>query len=477
MKRFKNRFIEKLPKRLMTLVVTALAIALPVSSIAATEVTLEGSLGVANVTAGDTEYKESVNASYDQVVKIQAFYHNRELESSGKIAENLNVKIDIPTTPGKNQSVKTTIKGDNTNTITDTVTVNLDRADAYLEYIPGSAVWRHNAGTNENVNIVEEKISDDVVTKAGGFVVEDAKPCYNFAATVTVLARIRVPGVSIDKQVRVKGQTEWKTSNTAKPGETLEYQIAYKNIGNSVQEEVLIRDNLPPKMKYVKGSTKLKNSNGVKSVADGVTTTGIIVGNYAPGGAAYVLFEVKVPAKSELQCGVTEFRNVGVVRPKGMNEYYNTAITKVEKECEDVPTYSCDALTLRKLGGRKVSVAVDYTAEGGATFKDVVYNFGDSSTPLTTTNTTDAMHTYSADGEYTVSATVRFTVDGQMKEATSDACVAKVKFSTPERPEQPEGPSELPNTGAGSIVGIFTATTAAGAIAHKYVWARRFGRD
>lgn len=376
LKQIRKRFFEVLPKRLMAITLIGLAVALPATSFAADTVKLEGTFGVANVTAGDTQYKKEVNASYDQVVKYQVYYHNTEDENSGKIAQNLRVKIALPTAPGQTQVATATISADNANTVQNQATVHLDRADAYLEYIPGSAVWKHNKGTNENPQIVEEKISDAVVTNGQGLVLENAKPCFNFAATVTVLARVKVSGIKVTKQVRVKGTTAWSTTNTAKPGDTLEYQIAYENAGNVTHNNVLIHDNLPPKLTYVPGSTKLKNSGGVKNVADGVTTTGIIVGNYLPGGAAYVLFEVKVPTADQLKCGVTEFRNVGAARPEGQNFVYNTAITKVDRVCEVKPAVS-----------------------------------------------------------------------------------------------------ELPKTGAGSIAGIFGATTIAGAVAHRLFWSRRAVRQ
>lgn len=471
------RLFKKLPKRFIAAAAVATAIALPVSSIAANQVKLEGSLGVANVTAGDTKYARSVNAKYDQVVKLQVYYHNQENPDSGKVANNLRVKVAIPNQPGKVQKVNATIGADNANTINDQVTINLDRADAYLEYIPGSAVWKHNAGTNENVKFVEQKISDNVVYGGQGLVIENAKPCFNFEATVTVLARVRVPGITVDKTVRVKGTQEWTTSNTAKPGETLEYQIAYKNQGNVQHKNVVIRDNLPPKMQYVSGSTKLKNSAGVKNVADGVTKTGISVGNYNPGAAAYVLFEVKLPKEDELACGVTEFRNVGVARPEGMNEFYNTAITKVEKKCAEKPSYACDLLELKQLGGRKVSATVRYSANNGAEFKNVTYNFGDNSTPLVTDKTT-VEYTYAEDGDYTVAATVRLTVNGKEEVATSEACAKPISFESgkpvePETPENPTTPTELPNTGAGSVAGIVAAVTAAGAVSHNFVTRRK----
>lgn len=462
-----SRIRKLLPKRAAVITAAAFAaIALPISSAQAANVRMEGSLGVANVTAGDTQYKESVNATYDQVVKVQLYYHNQEDENSGKIANDFRVKFNVPTTAGKTQVISGTMSSPDINTINDSVTVNLDRADARLSYVPGSATWKHNAGTNDNVKIVEEKLSDDVVYGGTGIVIEDVKPCFNFDATVTILVRVQVPGITVDKSVRVKGQTEWSKSNVAKPGDTLEYQIAYKNMGNTTHNNVLIRDNLPPKMQYVPGTTKLKNSGGVKNVADGVTTTGIVVGNYTPGAAAYVLFEAKIPAADQLACGPTLFTNVGVARPEGMNEFYNTADTLVVRQCEQkAPAYSCDLFKIEKTTGREIKVTEFKTSQtNGATFKNVVINWGDGSTPLTTDNAVGQKHTFAKDGTYTITATATFTVNGQDKTATSQACNAVVAFGA-----QPTTPTTLPKTGAGDVFGIFTAVTAAGALAHRYV--------
>lgn len=485
MKRF-TRMFKNLPKRLVVGAGVALAaVMLPISTLSAATVRLEGSIGIANVTAGDTRYEESVSASYDQVLKIQVYYHNMENPDSNKVANNLNVNLNIPNAPGQRQVITGTISSDDSNTVTDSVVVNLDRSDAYLEYIPGSAVWKHNKGTNDNVQIVEEIVSDNVVYSANGLVLENAKPCFNFDSTLTVLVRVRVPGVKIDKKVRVKGTTEWKTENTAKPGETVEYMLSYQNAGNTVHKNVVIRDNLPPHVTYVPGTTQLKNASGTKSVADGVTTTGINVGNYNPGANAHVLFEAKMPAAAKLACGVTSFRNVGVVRPEGMNEYYNTAETAVEKKCDEkpeVPTYICESLTVEKLGGRKVRATVKAPASGGATFKNVTLNWGDGSAAKVTDQLVNE-YTYAQDGTFKVTATATFTVNGVDKTVTSDACAKMVTFEkgvekcpipgkehlpkdSPECKETPVTP-ELPSTGAGSMISLFAVVTLIGAAVHN----------
>ena len=480
-------------KHAIAAVTAVMAIALPISSISAASIELEGSLGVANVTAGDTQYKEAVNASYDDVVKIQVYYHNREAEDSGKVANNLRVNLDFPTQPGKTQVISGTISADDANTVNDTVTVNLDRDDAYLEYIPGSAVWKHNAGTNENVNIVEEVISDQVVYGNQGIVVENAQPCFNFDATITVLARVKVPGVKVNKQVRVKDSgAQWSTRNTAKPGETLEYLISYENAGNTKQENVVVRDNLPPRTKYIAGTTYLANENnpnGVLYESDNIDKGGIVIGNYSPGANAFVKFDVKLPEETELQCGVTEFRNVGIVRPEGMNEFYNTAITRVEKECEEnpeEPVYACSLIEAKKLSSKQFQFKVTAVAKNGATIKQYRFNFGDGNTELTDQATVN--HTFEKNGTYVVTASVDFMVDGKVVNKTSNAC--KITITTDKEvetcpipgkehlpknsPDCVEVPDELPSTGTGSMIGVFAAVSLAAGLAHKAVFSRRF---
>lgn len=472
-----SRIRKVLPKRLFGLAVIAIAVVLPVSSISAASIALEGSLGVANVTAGDTQYKESVSASYDQVVKVQAFYHNRENPDSGKVAEDLKVKISFPNQAGKAQTVTTRISGNDTNVVEDFVTVNLNRDDAYLEYIPGSAVWRHNAGTNEDVKIVEQTISDDVVTKAGGLVIEDAKPCYNFAATVTVLARVKVPSVGVTKKVRKAGTQDATTTNlSVAPGTRLEYVVTAKNLSNTDLTNVYLRDPLPKGLTFVPGTAKkyygeYKGTVMTAAEAEAFFTGKKNVGTLKPGASAFITFEATVANVNDLECGKHALKNIAVVDTDQTGEYNNSATVVTTKVCEDVPTYACEVLKIEKTTGRTIKVSDFKTSQaGGATFKHVVINWGDNTSPLTTNKAVGQTHTYAADGTYNIVATATFTVAGADKTATSETCKAVVTFgSAPVTPAK-----QLPNTGAGDVIGIFAAVTAAGAVAHRYVLGRQY---
>ena len=164
-------------------------------------------------------------------------------------------------------------------------------------------------------------------------------------------------------------------------------------------------------------------------------------------------------------------------------------------EAPKAPVYTCDLLSVTKLDNRKYKFDVKYTAKNGAVYKSTSFDYGDGQTG------TDSTHTYSKDGTFNVVANVIFTVNGQDRTVTGEAC-AKPLTVTPENcpvpgkenypkdaPEckvcdiNPNLPAdderckpaitEIPNTGAGSVAGLFAAVTAAGAVAHRYVMRRR----
>lgn len=464
-----SSMFNNLPKRLAVGALIFCGIALPMAVSAAQTVTISATTGVANVTAGNTTYASSVNAAYDQVVKVEVTYDNTEAPGSNLNANNVNVKVNIPTAPQKNQVITTTTGGDNTNVVNGQATVNLDRSDAYLQYIPGSA--QANI-TNTDGSQHLTAISDNIVYGTG-YIINNGNPCQ--AASVAVEAREIVPGVKIVKQVEKSDQTNaWTSKNSANPGDTLKYLISYQNTGNSVENQVIIRDNLPPKMTLVPGTTyaaDATNPSGIK-VSDDVTQGGIDLGNFGAGATAYVTFQVKVPAADQLSCGANEFRNVGVVHPQNMDEYYNTADTDVNRQCQNVTTPTCDQFTVTPGSNQTATVSNFQTTGNGATLTNVVINWGDTSTPLTTNTPQGQTHQYSGNGPYTVTATAHFNDNGKDVTATSGNCTQPVNFAvaniTP-----PASPTSLVNTGPGSSVGIFVAVTVMSALGYRWYLGRR----
>lgn len=472
-----SRMFDSLPKRFFAALAVALAFALPAMTLAAETVQIEGIMGVANVTSGDTAYHESVNAKTGEVVKYQVFYRNKEAADSGKLAKNLTVTIDMPTQAGKTQKATATVKADNSNAVTSSTTVSLDNAAAYLQYIPGSAVWRHKSGSS----YTDTKVADSVV--GSGLRLEDTQPGDDNAATVTVLARVVVPGVKITKQVeKASDSNKWTGSNTANPGDTLRYKLTYQNTGNSTENSVVLSDQLPKNMTLVPDTTHiLVGSKDVRDTTNHIASGGLDIGNYAASASATVTFEAKLPSADKMDCGDTTFTNIGAVQPKDMQQYFATAITVVTKKCasksSDAPVYTCNAFDFTQDDKRTITVSkFDTTAKNGAAFKNVVIDWGDGSDYFTTDKAVGKTHTYSKDGAYIVSATAHFTVNGTDKTAPVGPCTKVVTF-TSAAPTASSNGKDLPDTGAGSVIGIFGAATVLGTLAYRLVLARRLARQ
>jgi uncharacterized repeat protein (TIGR01451 family) len=477
--------LNTISRRIGACLVVLLALALPAFSLAAETVKLAGSLGVANVTAGDMEYHSAVNASDDQVVKFQVTYRNTEAADSGKDAANLKIKLAMPENAGKAQKITATISADNGTTVTTNATVNLNSDANSLQYIPGSATWRHNTGTADAPKYAEVKVADSVVTSSQGLQLERAKPGEAFTATLTVLAQVKTPGIDATKQVRVdKAGTSYATANTANPGDSLLYRVVYTNKSGKTQENVVMSDDLPNELTYEKGSTRLfnaKNPGGMAVKSDAITGKGIDIGSYADGANAYVTFKAKIPAASALNCGETVLKNTGAVSAKDAGQRYASATTTVTKTCaakSGTPAFSCDLLAVEKASDREVKVTkFDTTAKNGAKFKNAVVDWGDGSDKLTTDKVTGKTHTYTKDGTYTVSATAHFTVDGKDKTSATEACKQQVIFApagtTPTAPQVEGENSSMPSTGPGDVIALFLAACFMGAGAYYAVVSRR----
>jgi hypothetical protein len=148
---------------------------------------------------------------------------------------------------------------------------------------------------------------------------------------------------------------------------------------------------------------------------------------------------------------------------------YVTIKVKVNMPTKEVPKYACDLLNLNVESGRKVNANVEYSASGGATFKNAKFNWGDGRS--TTTTGTSASHTYGKDGNYTVDAILTFNI-GQTTQTAS--CSGKLSFSSKKPPvvTKVSKVTSLPNTGAGGAVGLFAGASALAGIGH-YVISRR----
>lgn len=433
--------------------------------------------GISNVQNGDT-------------MLVRVYVHNNadsSLNASGQgVAKNTRVRVVLPTNLAANQTAQAFISADNAQpqTIEDDFTVS-GSSPVGLQYVPGSATIK--------TNYQDKAVSDDIV-KSGVLIGDDnlsgnLPGCFQHVALVTFKVKVTAPGYSLQKQVRLNGDKNWTDKVTAKPGDKVDFDLAFRNTGGTQLNSVVIGDRLPVGLTYVPNSTLWYNSSTgnqwAKVTYDQWMKGGLNVGNYAAGGAVFVKFTAQVDDPSKLQCGLNRITNFGFAKPENQGTIQSSAEVDVTKVCQqETPVYSCDMLDISKNDTTKTVTVKTFntTATGGASFKTVDINWGENGVvPLNTNNAVGKSHQYTTgNGPFTITATAHFSVpDKSDVTATSTSCVKTVSFTTPTTPvtpTTPQTPTVLPNTGAGNIAAIFAVTTVLGALVHRFVLSRRFAR-
>jgi len=223
-------------------------------------------------------------------------------------------------------------------------------------------------------------------------------------------------------------------------------------------------------LQYVPGSaSQFSNGTGVLPLSDSIVNGGVSIrSEQVPGDVwgcwnerVYVLLAVKVVIPTPTPPPVTAM---------------------------------CNLFTVEASADRKVTVnQFKYTAEN-ATFKSLVINWGDNTASTTVNDSSQVIgtaHQYGADGTYQITTVIRFDeANNPDALGTSTSCAQQVQFSsttpptvTPPTttitttPSAPAAPTSLVNTGAGSVVGLFAAATAAGTVAYRWVLSRRLSRQ
>lgn len=233
---------------------------------------------------------------------LSLYVHNDNPNGTAVVAENTKVSFSIPGNTDTSIEVNGYISASNANPSKywdNVVFKSADGSKFHLEYVAGSALWEGNGAA-------AGQLSDALVSADGvlvGYNSLDGKlpGCYEYSGYAS--ARVKVVydyAFTIQKQVRIKGTTDWKDEVEAKIGDTLEFMITYKNVSGQTVSNVMVQDSLPTNMQYIAGSTKLANANHQQGVvvSDGLTEQGINIGDYANNAKAYVMFEAKVINKT-----------------------------------------------------------------------------------------------------------------------------------------------------------------------------------
>lgn len=103
-------------------------------------------------------------------------------------------------------------------------------------------------------------------------------------------------------QVQIDGALEWSEAVTGVNGDTVNYRIEVKNIGDLALENVMVRAIIPSSLHYMNGSTKVYNANNMNgiTVSDNIVTdSGINIGDYARDSNAWIIFSAQVAVENK----------------------------------------------------------------------------------------------------------------------------------------------------------------------------------
>lgn len=243
---------------------------------------------------------------------VRLYVHNNNPNGMNGISRNTKVAFNIPTDSSTRVQVNGFINSDNAtpSRYWDYVNFNSDHL-FHLEYVYGSALLENN-GIGKNGGI---RLSDEIVTKAAsnngtliGYNQLDGNVpgCYQYANYVTIRVKAvfdepaTTPnaGYTIVQKVRISKDGEpWSTKVNAKVGDLVDFQLTYRNTEptGTKQNNVMIRNILPSNLRYVPGSTKIYNVKyDGSTLSDGITTTGVNIGNYTGGSNAFIRFTARV---------------------------------------------------------------------------------------------------------------------------------------------------------------------------------------
>lgn len=373
---------------------------------------------IRNLNDKTAKWSDDIKITESGEYVVRMYVHNNAADNLNLVAENTAARFNVPTYSAKQIQIDGFLSSSNAQpgTVYDQAIFTSDK-NFKLNYVAGSAKYTNNVFTGG------VKLNDSIVNGNGtllGYDKLDGKipGCFKYSGWVTFTVKAEVEKTSdftVEKTVRKNGEKTWTKSVNAKTGDKVDYQIEFKNTGETQLNSVVIADQLPAGVEIVPGSVYLKNASNPNAlnITDSLVYGGANIGHYTAGSNALLKFTAVVKDNS---CGTKTLVNTASATTSA-GKKNSTANVVVTKTCEPpkTPEYKCTGLSVTKLSRTKFELNTTYTIKN-TTFTGVKYVIKDASGKIVAQKTVagGTKFTFESNqpGKYTVVSTV-ITANGE----------------------------------------------------------------
>lgn len=245
-------------------------------------------------------YSDTASIEPGQAYEGRIYFDNNSRETE---AEDVRLRLLLPDVVSGSGVALATLSSSNADPglIWDSIVVALpdSQQHAYIRVVPDSAIL--HVGTALDGSVLDD---DALLGEAGAMLGCDTldgslSPGLDCAGYVTFQFSVTEADASLTVASRIKdADTEGYSGSLAvSPGEVVQMRLEFANTGDVQQNNVVVRvSDLPDGVRYLDGSTELKNGNHPdwKRVSDNLVGTGINIGDYLTGANAFVRFDVMI---------------------------------------------------------------------------------------------------------------------------------------------------------------------------------------
>lgn len=280
----------------------------------ARNVTQGGSLSI-----DQADHDNGIAANAGDTIEFQIYYHNSGVTED--VATNVIIRAILPGGTRQTHEVEAIIDSDQTSPVSSADTfrggnirVNINGSAQTLEFISGSVRWFPNRSMSGQT----PSNADSLV--GSGLNIGSLNGCFEFSGFITFRARVGSQvvedrGLSITKKVMnvTRGETTFRDSTTANPGDRVKFEIRFDLSGNASQNNVIVRDLLPSKLTRVDGSVREAGSSVSSTYESDLFGAGRNLGTLSAGTQKVITFEANVVDAGQFG-GTTTLTNTANVR-------------------------------------------------------------------------------------------------------------------------------------------------------------------